>query len=67
MTASPFKPFTIYTAGEKAFRIPHPEFAWLSPRGRTLIVGNTPDKGFDIVDVPLISRIEVHNLKKSTP
>jgi hypothetical protein len=64
LKASPFSPFTIYT-GEKAFLVPIPQFAWLSPRGRTLIVGNAPDKGFDIVDVPLISRIEIHDPTKS--
>jgi hypothetical protein len=67
LTASPFKPFTIYTAGEKAFFIPHPEFALLTPRGRTIVVANTQHEGVDIVDVPLISRIELHDPTKSTP
>jgi hypothetical protein len=57
--ATPFRPFTVYLASEKAFAVPHVDFAALSPTGRTLIVFRKEDGVFDILDVPLIARLEV--------
>jgi hypothetical protein len=54
-----FRPFTVYAEG-KAFTIRHPEFAALTPPGRTLIVLHKDDNAFDLVDVELIERIKVH-------
>ena len=56
---SPFKPFTVVMAGEKSYRIEHPEFAWLNPTGRILVVATEPDEGTAILDVPLIARLEL--------
>ena len=53
------RPFTVYVDG-KPFRIAHPEFAALSPRGDILIVFHKSDAAFDILDVPLIARVAVH-------
>lgn len=63
--ASPFRPFTVYLASEKAFPIRHADFAALTPKGRTLIVMHADDEAFEILDVPLIARVEVHNAKHS--
>ena len=57
--ATPFRPFTVYLVSEKAFVVPHVDFAALSPTGRTLIVFRNDDGGLDILDVPLIARLEV--------
>ena len=35
----PFKPFTIQTASGESYRVAHPEAAWQSPGGHTIIVG----------------------------
>jgi hypothetical protein len=35
----PFKPFTIHTASGESYRVAHPEAAWQSPGGHTIIVG----------------------------
>jgi hypothetical protein len=59
LTASPFQPFTIVMAGEKSYAIEHPEFAWLTPNGRTLCVAPADDDGLDLLDVALITRLEV--------
>jgi len=53
-----FRPFTVFAEG-KAFVIPHPEFAALSPLGKTLIVFHKDDNAFDLLDVALIARVEV--------
>jgi len=58
--ASPFRPFTVYSNGGIGFRIKHPDFASLSPHGATLIIYHSDDAAFDILDVPLITRVEVH-------
>ena len=58
LRASSFRPFTIYTISEKAYHIPHPEFAWLTPQGDTLFVGHSGEGGADVLDVPLIARAD---------
>ena len=65
--ATPFRPFTVYLASEKAFPIPHADFAALTPKGRTLIVMHPDDEAFEILDVPLIARVEVHGAKHADP
>ena len=57
--AVPFKPFTVYMASEKAFEVPHHDFALLTPSGRTLIVASNESAGVDMLDVPLISRFQL--------
>ena len=58
--ATPFRPFTAYVPSDRPFLIKHTDFAALSPTGRTLIVFHSDDDAFDILDVPLIARVEVH-------
>ena len=47
--ASPFRPFTIYLASEKAFPVPHEDFAMLTPRGRTLVVSHSEKDAVDLL------------------
>jgi hypothetical protein len=58
--ASPFKPFTVHLAGDKAFFVPHEDFALLTPKGRTLVISHREKEAVDLLDVALISRIEIH-------
>ena len=55
-----FRPFTVYAEG-KSFRISHPEFAALTLPGKTLVVFHKNDNGFDLIDVDLIARVDVHD------
>ena len=57
--AVPFRPFTVYLPSDKAFRIPHSDFASLAPNGRTMVVWQHESAAMDILDVPLITRVEV--------
>lgn len=57
--AVPFKPFTVYMPNDRAFEIPHSDFACLTPRGRTLIIASNQSEGVDILDVPRIARMEI--------
>ena len=54
-----FKPFTVYMAYDRAFEILHPDFSPLTPKGRTLVVAPTEDKGVSILYVPLLARMEI--------
>ena len=65
LKAAPFRPFTVYLAGDKSFRVPHLEFASLSPTGRTMIIFYNDKEAFEILDVPLIAWIEVHETTSS--
>jgi len=59
LRGTPFRPFTVFAEG-KAFVIPRPEFAALTPPGKTLVVFHKDDNAFDLLDVALIARVEVH-------
>lgn len=50
-------PFRVQTADGKIVEVPHPDFATLSPSGRTLIVFNQDDS-YEVLDVLLISALE---------
>lgn len=63
--ASPFRPFTIYLASEKSFVVPHQDFAWLTPKGRTLVVALNDKEAVDLLDVALIARVEVQEKNAS--
>ncbi|MBI4324490.1 MAG: hypothetical protein HY674_04430 [Chloroflexi bacterium] len=63
LRASAFRPFTVHTT-DGSFLVPHPEFAAMTPPGRTLIVFHKNDNAYDILDVDLIARVEVHEPKK---
>jgi hypothetical protein len=57
-------PFRLRTADGKTLEVPHPDFATLSPTGRTLIVFN-PDDTYEVLDVLLITSIE--SIRPATP
>ncbi|MGA1467598.1 MAG: hypothetical protein ACO38V_08155 [Phycisphaerales bacterium] len=54
LRAAPFKPFRIHLADGRQVDVPHPEFAWLVPTGRTIHVFSSADQASEQIDVPLI-------------
>lgn len=56
--ARPFRPFTVYVADQRKYRIPHPEYVALGPNGRTLIVFHD-DGGASLLDMLLVSGVDV--------
>ena len=58
--ARPFRPFTLQLADGEKLHVPHTDFLSHSPNGRTLIV-YAEDDSFSIVDLLLVTRLEVHN------
>ena len=55
----PFRPLMIETGSGKKVRIEHPDYAKLSPAGRTLIVFSANDDAAEIIDVFLITSLSV--------
>jgi hypothetical protein len=62
--ARSFRPFTIHLADGRQFHIPHSEFLSHSPSGRTIIVYHA-DESFSIIDLLLVTELEVHSATPS--
>jgi hypothetical protein len=61
LDATPFIPFTVHVAAEqKAYEVPHPDFAMLTHKGGVLIVARTDADAAHLISVPLITRIETN-------
>jgi hypothetical protein len=57
--ATPFVPFRVHVAAkQKAYEIPHPDFALLTHGGRVLVVALENVDAVHLISVPLISKIE---------
>jgi hypothetical protein len=54
--AAPFRPFTVHMADDRSFRVPHPDFLFMSPSGRTVIICQEDDE-FSILDLLLMTEI----------
>ena len=54
LRAAPFQPFRINLADGRSFDVPHPEFASLSPTGRTVLVFSAGSELAEAIDVPLV-------------
>ncbi len=61
--SEPFQPFAIHLADGRSLSVSHKEFLAMSPSGRTVIVYQSDDS-FNIVDLLLVTDIEVANGKK---
>lgn len=61
LQAAPFRPFRLHFGSGRTVEVPHPEFASVSPSGRTAVVFTDPshegDK-FQIVDILLVEALE---------
>jgi hypothetical protein len=62
--AAPFKPFVIYLADGRRIPVKHREFMAASPSGRTIVVYEEDDS-FNIIDLLLVTSLEVRNGKAS--
>jgi hypothetical protein len=60
LAARPFRPFHLRLADGSRLRVPHPEFAWIHPGGRTCFIA-VDDDSAEIVDLPLVTAIELGN------
>ena len=54
--AQPFKPFSLRTADGHEYPVPHPDFLWIPPPGRTVMIADR-DGAVDIVDLLLVAAL----------
>jgi hypothetical protein len=54
--ARPFKAFTLRTGGGREYHVPHPEFLFITPPGRTIIVADT-DGAVELLDLLLVESL----------
>lgn len=59
--AKPFRPFTVHMGDGRSFRVDHPEFLSRSQSGRTIVI-HQPDESFSVLDMLLVTELEVHPL-----
>jgi hypothetical protein len=59
LDAQPFRAFFLRTADGRSLAVPHPDFLFVTGGGRTVIVNSIVDDGFTIVDLLLVTRLEV--------
>lgn len=44
LSAQPFQPFQVHLADGRSVSVPHPEFAWVTPGGRTIFVSDGAER-----------------------
>ena len=57
--AVPFKPFAIRIADGRSVPVPHPDFVAITSGGRTLLIGDASEDHFSIIDLLLVTQLEV--------
>jgi hypothetical protein len=66
LQATPFRPFTLHLTDGRHLHVPHREFLAHSPSGRTIIVYHDDDS-FSVIDLLLVTELEVSNGKPPGP
>jgi hypothetical protein len=64
--AQPFKPFVLHLADGRSVAVPHRDFMATAPNGRTMVVMEAPDDRMHIIDLLLVTDIEIKPLAKPT-
>ena len=59
LRTQPFRPFTLHMGDGRALRVRHPDFVWIPPEGRRTAIVSTGGEDFEIVDLMLVTSIEV--------
>ncbi|HEY5315571.1 MAG TPA: hypothetical protein VIK18_23775 [Pirellulales bacterium] len=57
--AQPFRPFVIHLADGRAMPVDQRDFLLAPPTGRTIAVWQPPDDAFHIIDLLLVTALEV--------
>jgi len=56
---APFEPFTIHLADGHSLHVPHPDFVALTGGGLSAVVTSLQSNAFSVVDLSLVTRLEV--------
>ena len=57
--AEPFRPFVVHMANGRTINVAHPEFVLFLGDNRTVIVATSEDNSFEVVDLGLVTNLEV--------
>jgi len=63
--ANPFRPFTLYLADGRSWRVPHRDYLSMTPGGRTVIVYQEGE-AFSIIDLLLVTELAIEEVPAST-
>ncbi len=55
---APFRPFTIHLSDQRRFEIPHPDFVWVMPGGRTIGIADAHGAA-EIVDLIHVTSVKL--------
>ena len=66
LNATPFRPFTIFTADGESIPVVSREFVSLSPSGRTVVVLDPHDR-MNILDLLLVTNLQVEPANGERP
>ena len=61
--AQPFQPFVLHLADGRAIPVFHRDFIMVAPSGRTVVI-QQPDDTLNIIDLLLVTDLELKSLKK---
>jgi hypothetical protein len=61
---APFKPFTIHLSDQRRFEIPHPDFVWVMPGGRTIGIADGSGAA-EIVDLVHVTSVKLDGAEES--
>ena len=59
VTVAPFRPFSVRLTDGRSYPVPGPDYASVSPNGRLLSIYTDGGNGVKILDVALITEIEI--------
>ncbi|HEY3243085.1 MAG TPA: hypothetical protein VGM03_07010 [Phycisphaerae bacterium] len=63
----PFRPFTLRTGGGREIPVPHPEFLFITPPDRTIIVSDSQG-AVELIDLLLVESLHFENgVKRARP
>lgn len=54
---APFRPFTLFISDQRQFEIKHPDFLYLVPGGRTIVLAHE-DGGVEILDLVHVTSLK---------
>jgi len=56
---APFERFTLYLSDQRRFEIPHPDFLWVIPGGRTIAVADEQGAA-ELIDLVHVTSLKVN-------
>lgn len=56
--ASPFRPFRVNIADGRSFAVPHRDFIWRHPTGRTVFIATGEDE-YEVIDLMMVTTLSI--------